>query len=100
MFRPREAHDVGMISYTATRWGYLVRRNRRWPKERPIPTAGQCSRFVLSNPAVDVSLTAPKNERELMENLKAVREGPLPEDEMEYLREYGDSVHRTAGWFM
>ncbi len=94
------AHDPGVVSYTATRWGFLVRRTRYWPKDGPIPTAGQCYRFVLSNPNVDVCLTAPRSERQLVENLQAVRLGPLPDDEMDFLRAYGDAVHRRAGWFM
>ncbi len=94
------AHGVGLVSYTATRWRFLLRRSRHWPKDWPIPTAGQAYRFVLSNPHVDVCLTAPRSERELLENLAAVRSGPLADDEMVFLREYGDVVHRHAGWFM
>ncbi len=94
------AHDVGVVSYTATRWTFLLRRSRHWPKDRPIPTAGQAYRFVLSNPHVDVCLTAPRSERELLENLAAARSGPLCEDEMAFMRSYGDVVHAHAGWFM
>jgi len=94
------AHDTGLVSYTATRWGFLTRRTKGWPKDAPIPTAGQCYRFVLTNPDVDVVLMAPRNEKQLAENLAAVRQGPLPEDEMAFLRTYGDAVHRNAGWFM
>ena len=94
------AHDPGLVSYTATRWRFLLRRTKGWPKDGPIPTAGQCYRFVLTNPHVDVCLTAPRSERELAENLEAARLGPLPEDEMDFLRAYGDAVHRRAGWFM
>lgn len=94
------AHDPGVVSYTATRWGFLTRRTRHWPRGGPIPTAGQCYRFALSCPEVDVCLTAPRSERQFAENLAAVREGPLPEDEMQFLRSYGDAVHRSAGWFM
>ena len=94
------AHDTGLVSYTATRWGFLMRRTKGWPKDGPIPTAGQCYRFVLGNPHVDVCLTAPRSEREFADTLAAVRQGPLPDDEMEFLRSYGDAVHRAAGWFM
>jgi len=94
------AHDVGLVSYTATRWRYLLRRSRHWPKERPVPTAGQAYRFVLSDPHVDVCLSAPRSEKELLENLAAARSGPLPEDEMAMMRAYGDVVHEHAGWFM
>ena len=41
----------GVVSYTATRWSYLLRRPRGWPKDGRIPTAAMCYRFVLSNPA-------------------------------------------------
>lgn len=94
------AHDPGVVSYTATRWTYLLRRTKGWPKDAPVPTAGQCYRFVLSNPHVDVCLTAPRSEKQLMENLAAVRQGPLPDDEMAFMRTFGDVVHRNAGWFM
>ncbi len=94
------AHNVGIVSYTATRWGRLLRRPRGWPKTEPVATAGQCYRFVLSNPNVDVALTAPWNERQLLENLREVRRGPLPEDEMAFMRRFGAYVHDHAGWFM
>jgi aryl-alcohol dehydrogenase-like predicted oxidoreductase len=94
------AHGVGVVSYTATRWTFLLRRSRHWPKDRPIPSAGQAYRFVLSNPHVDVCLTAPRSERELLENLAAARLGPLTEDELGFMRSYGDVVHAHAGWFM
>ena len=94
------AHDPGVVSYTATRWGYLLRRTKGWAKDQPVPTAGQCYRFVLTNPYVDVCLTSPRSERQLAQNLEAVREGPLPEDELAFMRTYGDAVHKNAGWFM
>lgn len=92
--------NPGVVSYTATRWTYLLRRPRSWPRNEPIPTAAMCYRFVLSNPHVHVCLTAPRNEKELLENLAAARQGPLGEDEMEFMRRFGDVVHAKAGWFM
>ena len=99
IFPSLAAHDPGVVSYTATRWRYLLRRTKGWPADAPIPTAGQCYRFVLTNPHVDVCLTAPRSEKELLENLAAARQGPLPDDEMTFMRSYGDAVHRAAGWF-
>jgi len=94
------AHDTGLVSYTATRWRFLLRRTKGRPRGGPIPTAGQCYRFVLTNPHVDVCLMAPRSEREMLEDLAAARTGPLPEDEMAFMREYGDAVRANAGWFM
>jgi aryl-alcohol dehydrogenase-like predicted oxidoreductase len=100
IFPQLEAHQPGVVSYTATRWGYLVRRQKGWPADRPIPTAGQCYRFVLSNPQVDVCLTAPRNLRQFDENLAALSQGPLSPDEMRLMEEYGDLVHEKKKYFM
>jgi aryl-alcohol dehydrogenase-like predicted oxidoreductase len=94
------AHNPGLVSYTATRWTALLRRPRGWPKEGPVPTAGMCYRFVLSNPNVHVCMTAPSNLRQLEDNLAAIRQGPLSEEEMRFMREFGDAVHRRQKWFM
>ena len=95
------AHQTGIVGYTATRWSYLLRRPpKNWPKDDPLPTAGQCYRFVLSNPNVHVCLTAPSNEKQFLENIRSVAAGPLSEDEMVFMRKFGDSVHHTKKWFM
>lgn len=90
----------GVISYTATRWRRLLQRPRGWPKDAPVPTAGMCYRFALSNPNVDVCLTAPSNADQFARNLAEVRRGPLDEDEMRFMREFGDAVYRRGQWFM
>ncbi|MBI4891537.1 MAG: aldo/keto reductase [Acidobacteria bacterium] len=93
-------HKTGIISYTATRWGRLLVRPRGWPTGEPIATAGQCFRFVLTNPHVQVALTAPSSEDQLMHNLREVEKGRLAEDEMAFMRRFGAYVHDHAGWFM
>ena len=94
------AHNPTLISYTATRWSFLLRRPKTWPKDGRIPTAPMCYRFVLSNPHVDVCLTAPRNTKQLEENLASLGDGPLTDDEMAFMREFGDAVHHTKKWFM
>ena len=92
--------DPGVVSYTATRWGKLLRRPKGWPAAERIATAGDCCRFVLSHPNVDVCLTAPRRQRELEENLAAVARGPLPEEELAFLRRFGDAVHAQASFLL
>jgi aryl-alcohol dehydrogenase-like predicted oxidoreductase len=81
------------VSYTATRWRQLLRRPRRWTEGDRVPTAGECYRFVLSNPHVDVCLCAPSSARHLEDNLREVARGPLGEDDLAFLRRFGDAVH-------
>jgi aryl-alcohol dehydrogenase-like predicted oxidoreductase len=100
IFPHLQAHDPGVVAYTATRWTALLRRPRGWPKHGRVPTAGECYRFVLSSPHVDVCMTAPRSVRELDQNLAALERGPLDEDEMAFLRQFGDAVHAQRRWFM
>lgn len=92
-------HNPGVISYTATRWTALLRKPRQWPANEPRPAAGQLYRFALSSPHVHVCLTAPRNGRELEENLSALEAGPLSPQEMEFLRRFGDAVYAAGKAF-
>jgi aryl-alcohol dehydrogenase-like predicted oxidoreductase len=92
--------NPGVVSYTATRWGKLLKRPRRWPREGRLPTAGDCYRFVLGNPQVHVCLTAPRNERELRENLAAVAQGPLGPEDREFMEQFGEAVRAESRWFL
>ena len=93
-------HDPGLVSYTATRWSFLLRKTKGWPADRPVPTPGHAYRFVLSNPHVDVVLTAPANQRQLEENLHTLEAGPLDSTEMAFMLEFGDAVYHNRKWFM
>lgn len=94
------ASHPGVVSYTATRWTYLLRRPRGWPASEPVPTAGDCYRFVLSNAHVHVCLSAPRSVGQLRENLAAVAQGPLPEDSLASLRRFGNAVHDQHRFFL
>lgn len=93
-------HNPGIVSYTATRWTELLRRPKGWPREALVPTAGMCYRFVLTNPNVHVCLTAPRNKRQLEENLSELRQGPMNEEELHFMRRFGDAVYARHKWFM
>jgi len=95
-----ETHDPGVVSYTATRWRYLLKAPKNWPEAEKIPTAAQCYRFVLSNPHVDVCLTAPANLKQFEENIGSLEQGPLSEEEMAFMLKFGDAVRHTKKWFM
>jgi aryl-alcohol dehydrogenase-like predicted oxidoreductase len=87
-----------IIAYTATRWRGLLKRPKNW--SGPVMTASDCYRFCLSNPNVDIVLTGPKNRRQLQENLIDLCEkGPLSEEEIGWIREYGQIVHKDSSRF-
>lgn len=85
----KNRHNV--TAYTATRWRKLLKRPKGW--EGKVPTAGDCYRFCLSNDSVNVVLTGPKNREQFEENIKAIEQGPLSEEEMKWMREFGAVVH-------
>lgn len=80
-----------VVAYTATAWRKLLRRPRGWRGR--VPTAADCYRFCLSSPHVDMVLSGPRTVAELRENLAAVAAGPLPAEEMTFLREFGRAAH-------
>jgi aryl-alcohol dehydrogenase-like predicted oxidoreductase len=100
IFPHLKTHNPGIINFTATRWRQLMHRPKGYPKEEFIPTAGMTYRFALSNPYVHVCMTAPSNLKHFEENLAEVKKGPLTEDELEFMRKFGDAVYQQQKWFM
>ncbi len=82
----------GMISFTATRWGQLLKESKMPPGEQPL-TAKDCYRFVLSNPAVDICMTGARSLEMMRENLETLESGPLTPEEMERIRRIGDHIY-------
>jgi aryl-alcohol dehydrogenase-like predicted oxidoreductase len=80
-----------VIAYTATSWRKLLRAPSGWTG--PVMTAGDCYRFCLSSPHVDVVLMGPKDVGQLRENLAALEKGPLSAEEDGWMREFGRKVH-------
>ncbi len=91
IFPHLEKRHPAVVAYTATSWRKLLRPPRGWKGK--VPTAGDCYRFCLTNPNVDVVLTSPANASQAEENLRAVEKGPLSPDEEAWMREYGRAVH-------
>jgi aryl-alcohol dehydrogenase-like predicted oxidoreductase len=81
----------GIATYTATRWGQLLRQKNVPQGDSPL-SASDCYRFVLSHPAVDVCMTGPKNMAEMKEALRTLDLGPLTEKEIARMRKIGDYV--------
>ena len=82
----------GIVTYTATRWGQLLKTSKMPPGETPA-SAADCYRFALSHPAVNVCLTGPATREQMRQALRALDLGPLNEDELQRLRRIGDWLH-------
>jgi aryl-alcohol dehydrogenase-like predicted oxidoreductase len=82
----------GNVVFQATRRMTLA-KSTKIPSDEKRPTAGDCYRFALSNPYVDVVITGPSNAQQLEENLAEVSKGPMSEDELEWTKRVGDYVY-------
>ncbi len=82
----------GIVTFTATAWQRLLSPGRMPPGQAPL-TAGECYRFVLSHPAVDVCMMGAKTMEQMRENLTVLDSGPLTESDMERARLIGKHVH-------
>lgn len=80
-----------VVAYTATAWKKLLKKPRGWTEA--MPTAGDCYRFCLTSPHVDVTLCGPKDLAELEANLASLAKGPLSADEEAWMRRFGQAVH-------
>ncbi len=91
VFPHLEKRKPAVVAYTATAWRKLLKPPKGW--DGPGMSAGDCYRFALSNPSVDVCLTGPADRAQLDANLAALEKGPLSAEEMEWIRRYGKAVH-------
>jgi len=80
-----------ILAYTATSWRKLLKRPKGW--QGSVMTAGDCYRFQLSSPHVDMALMGPSSRAQMEENLAALEKGPLSPDEEKWMREFGKAVH-------
>ena len=80
----------GVICYTATRWGSLLKGA---PGER-VPSATDCYRFCLGQPAVDICLSGPKNRKEMEDALRVLDSPPMTPDELAWMRRVGAAIYK------
>ncbi|MBI3821647.1 MAG: aldo/keto reductase [Planctomycetes bacterium] len=100
IFPTTTALNMPVVAYTCLRWGALLELTIADPPGLVLPTALDCYRFVLQNPAATVALTAPCTRAELDENLRLLDDWRgLSEEEYQRLIEHGRRVRQHAGAF-
>ncbi len=82
----------GVVNFTSTAWGKLLNPKKMPPGEK-APTASECYRFVLSNPAVDVCMTGARTIDEMRQNLAVLEQGPMTDEELARMRRIGDHIY-------
>jgi predicted aldo/keto reductase-like oxidoreductase len=86
---------AGVVCFNSTRWGHLF--DPRWmPQGERTPSPVDLYRYVLSNPNVQMVLTAPSTREQLEENLKTLERGPVSHEERRWLERVGDHVHAMS----
>ncbi|MBD3287375.1 hypothetical protein GF337_01110 [candidate division KSB1 bacterium] len=83
----------GIVSFTATRWRYLLNPKKMPEGETPL-TAADCYRFVMENPHINICMMGAKNIDQMRENLKVLDMPPLTEEEMNRIKRIGDYVYQ------
>jgi aryl-alcohol dehydrogenase-like predicted oxidoreductase len=83
-----------VIAFTATRWGTLLKQRSDWPDEPP--SAADCYRFCLAQPAVRLVLTAPKSIAELEENLSILKSPPMSDTDCRRWEQFGDFIYNQG----
>jgi len=78
------------VAYTATSWRKLLKRPKGW--DGPVMTPGDCYRFCLTSPHVDVVLSAAGSRAEIEENLESLSKGPLTAEEDGWMRRFGQAA--------
>jgi aryl-alcohol dehydrogenase-like predicted oxidoreductase len=88
------AANTPVVAFTATRWGTLLAPREEWPG--PVPSAVDCYRFCLAQPAVRVVLTAPKSMSELVENVRLPNLPTMNKNDCHRWEQFGDFIYNQG----
>jgi predicted aldo/keto reductase-like oxidoreductase len=100
VFPIAQQQGIPVVTFTGLRWKALLAHTAEDPPGFSPPSAVECYRFCLANPAVAVALAAPGNRSELDQDLTLLDDWRA-QDEIarESLMAHGERVRRTAGAF-
>lgn len=93
------ARGTGLLTFSATSYGRLL---RPLPGRGPLPirpTAVDCYRYSLAQPGVTAVISAPRYPSELYENLAILTDPDLPDSRRQTLLQHGEAVHAMSRRF-
>lgn len=99
LFPQCEQAGVGLLTFSATSYGRLLRAIPGQPAPRIRPTAADCYRYSLAQRGVTAVISAPSYPSELDDNLTVMQDLTLTEDRKESLIRHGEAVHAMSRRF-
>ncbi|MFY2562516.1 aldo/keto reductase [Corallococcus terminator] len=91
-FPEAQRQGTGVLTFTTTCYGRLLRPVPGASQDTPLPSAVDCYRYSLSQPGVSASLTAPRNRRELLHNLEVLSRPWMEPEALSVMRAHGERV--------
>lgn len=88
----------GLISFTATCWGKLLKEKKMLPGMKPL-SAGDCYRFVLERDEVDVCMMGVRDLKMFHDNMAVLKKGAMSYDELEGAIAIGDHLYQKRKFF-
>lgn len=85
-----------VVTFTTTCWRKLLNPQKMPQGEKPMSPV-DCYRFALSHPAVDVCMMGAKNLEQMNENLAALEQGPMNDEELQRAQRIGDHIYGKKG---
>jgi aryl-alcohol dehydrogenase-like predicted oxidoreductase len=95
LFPEALARGTGVLTFTSTCYGRLLRPAPGEPPDTPLPSAVDCYRYSLSQPGVSACLSAPRNHRELAQNLEVLSRPWMVPDVLATMRAHGERVRAS-----
>ena len=93
IFPHLDEQPPGIVSFTATSWGQLLKQ-KKMPAATAPPSAGDCYRFVLARSEIDVCMMGVRDLEMFNANMKIIEKGPMGTEELERMRTIGDYIYR------
>lgn len=87
--------DVGLLAFNVTCYGRLLLPHG----DTTPPSPADCLRYTMSRPGVTACWSAPATLEQLDENLSALHDPELPDDQLRNLLRHGDNVYREDSIF-
>jgi len=88
--------DTGVLGFSATNYGRLLKPTGTTSHSPHPPSAAECYRYTLSQKGATACISAPRGGVELVENLAVLRDHTLTEARMTELRAHGAQVREES----